>query len=350
MSPRDPTQLLPRMVARLGMSTFNGASRFDFIDTLPELRPVERGGAAEAQAQAAELVRLVREHAARHQPAPTSFPALAMRVMDRTQDRRAGVDQIVSLVAQDAAVSSSVLRATNSSLYRRSGPAVINVKTAVAQIGLDEVRRIAAAVAARSLYDLELVSEFQLFAGRWSDLFHRSMTVAFSAGWLAAQNASGAPERAFLGGMFHDIGKTLALRSLSALVMGGQVAAAPSDAAVSALLEEVHVDIGVAMHLAWSLPDDLTAICRHHHAREFPEGVPVDLHVVRICSALADLQLSATAAPDAADTVRDCIRRLDLSFKQYRLLTARITAFSEQVASMFGLDSAPGETPAAAGS
>ena len=124
---------------------------------------------------------------------------------------------------------------------------------------------IAAAVASRSLFDVALKVEFELFGARWHSMFLRTMTTAFGASQFAFDQQIGRADHAFLSGMFHDIGKTLALRSLAALIFSGQVATPLPDRVVDEVLERVHVEIGCDLHEYWGLPGYLTTICRHHH-------------------------------------------------------------------------------------
>lgn len=345
--PLGPTQLLPRMVARIGPTRFASPDAApDFLDDLPELRPLDRVAPSDEAEQVAQLLALVKPHAERVRPEPASYPALAVRVMDVAQDPNARVEDIVDMVARDPAVSAALLKVCNSALYSRGGQPVLQLLTAVGQVGLDEVCRIAAGVASRSLFDLEVVSEFQLFSRRFSDVFHRSMTVAWSAGWLATKLKRKGPERAFLGGMFHDLGKTTALRSLCAQMMAGKVPFAPDEGAIDRVVEQLHVELGAIMLQSWSMPEEMVRICRLHHAHELPAGPDApdlgDLHVVRLCAALEDLQSAPALHPEAAETVRQSVRALGLTFKQYRLLTAKLGSFREQVSVLFGIGGSGG--------
>src|SRR5204863_465547 len=88
----------------------------------------------------------------------------------------------------------------------------------------------------------------------WDQLFHRTLTVAFTAGWLATSRRLGHADRAFTGGIFHDVGKTVALRSLCAMIMSGAVEPDIDEAVIDHVLEAVHLDLGTELHGTWNLP------------------------------------------------------------------------------------------------
>lgn len=311
------------------------AASFEELAEILVLKPKEE---PPGEAQQVEILsEKVLEHYRKTRPAPASFPAVALRVIDLMEERHLPVSKLVSVIGQDAAISATVLKLANSMMYFR-GTKVQNVRTAVTHIGFANVAQIAAGVAGRALYDVRATEEFALYKQRWHHLFHRSMTVAFTAGWLAMARKVGGADRAFSGGMFHDIGKTMALRSLSGLVMAGRLRFHPTAGAIDRMLDKVHIELGVEMHKAWSLPDYLMTICQRHHDADLPDGPQfTDVHTVRLVSGLNDLRIHPDYDSPMAEEIRKSCRALKLDRTLFLKLNEQLREFAERVTSMFGV-------------
>ncbi len=233
-----------------------------------------------------QLAPRVLEHFSRNRPDPTSFPALAVRIVDLLNEPDVDMARLLKAITPDPAISVNVLRVANSALYGR-GADVTDMRMAVMRIGLRGVGEIAAGVAGRSLFDVGLRVEYEIFGKRWTDLFLDTMAVAFGASQFAFEQNVGRADRAFLAGMFHDLGKSLALRSLAALVIAGEVEVPLPDAVVDEVLERVHVEIGTAVHGIWGLPAHLQDICRRHHDPFVPDGPDdMEIHILRMVSGI----------------------------------------------------------------
>lgn len=241
----------------------------------PELTP-------EAVAQVEALVPRVLGHFSRNHPDPTSFPALAVQIIDLLEEPDVDMARLLKAISPDPAISLNVLRVANSALYYR-GSDVTEMRMAVMRIGLRGVGEIAAGVAGRSLFDVGLRVEYEIFGDRWAQLFRDTMAVAFGASQFAFEQHVGRADRAFLAGMFHDLGKSLALRSLAALAIAGEVETPLAGPVVDEVLERTHVEIGCAVHEIWGLPPHLRDICRRHHDPEVP-GDPdsMEIHILRM--------------------------------------------------------------------
>ena len=242
--------------------------------------------APEFQEQVEQLVPMVLDHFSKNRPSPTSFPALAVQIIDLLNEPDVDMNRLLKAITPDPAISINVLRVANSVLYSR-GTDVNEMRMAVMRIGLRGVGEIAAGVAGRSLFDVGLRVEYEVFGERWHDLFLDTMAVAFGASQFAFEQHVGRPDHAFLAGMFHDMGKSLALRTLAALVIAGEVAPGLPDPVVDEVLERVHVEIGCALHELWGLPAHLGDICLHHHDPDLPDGPQqMDLHILRMVSGI----------------------------------------------------------------
>ncbi len=269
------------------------------------LEATESALAPEEAATAAAVLRRFEEL----RPGTPAFPSIALEILERVRDPRSDAAGLARTIEVDAALSSGVLALANSAVFR--GVRVITIREAIARLGLREVARTAAALSMRPLYrGTQAAAEHLRAVG--GGLFAHAVTVARAGAGLARLRGLGDPGLVFLGGMLHDVGKPLALRSLSALLLAGDV---PSHepAAVERILHDLHVPIGAAAHRAWGLPPPLGAIAEWHHLPEIAPGPEqVELHVVRLSSALELLRASPGVSTTAPEEVVSSARALGL--------------------------------------
>lgn len=249
----------------------------------PELTPAD----VELAQAMAELLTV---HFRANRPGPASFPAVAARIVDLLNQEDPDINALGTAVSQDPAITAQVLRVANSAAFQRGGEAQ-SLREAILRLGSRQVAEIALGVAGRSLFDVALRMEFDLFQARWRELFVSTMTCAFAASQLAFRERVGRAERAFLAGMFHDIGTPLALRSLAQVLIEGQLPSPLPDSLVDEALDRAHVTVGLDIHEVWALPHAVQSLCEMHHAPDLPATEPfAEAHVLRVVTGLARLQ------------------------------------------------------------
>lgn len=314
----------------------------DELDQLLGLRPPEFEPTEEVQLEI--LTELVQQHISSDRPELVSFPAIAMKVVSLVEERDVSIDRLASTIAQDAAVSAALLRVANSAYYSR-GVEITNVRHAITHIGLSTVANLAAGIAGRSLYDVELAAEYEHYRQRWDDLFHRSMTVAFTSGALAMLLRRGGSDRAFAGGLFHDVGKTMVLRSMTALVLGHKLEFEPSARIIDRLLDRLHLPLGVEMAKAWKLPDYIVRIVARHHELDLPmEDDIAEVHIVRLVSALNALRIAPDLGSPLATEIRHSIKALGIDKTQFLRISAELRDFAQKVTKIFGVKDSVDQT------
>jgi putative nucleotidyltransferase with HDIG domain len=281
------------------------------------------------------LVQLTTQHFRQNLPEPASFPGLALKAVELVARPDVELRQLASLVAQDPALSARVLRVANSASYARSTKAE-NVLGAITRLGLNEAASIISGSATQALYDPTAKAEYRLFKDRWNLLFHHSMTAAIAAGQLATALRRGDPSRAFMGGMFHDIGKSIALRSVCHLVLSGKTRLDPADRAIDRLLDAVHVEVGVELHRLWKVPLWMSQLCLLHHSDQLPSGEGADdLNIVRLVSGIALFRFDPGLNVRYANQILDSLRALKLRRQDLSALKREIEKHAKRVAAGF---------------
>lgn len=298
----------------------------------------EAGGRAAHEEPASLVVRelsgLVSGWCRMHRPDPASFPSLAMRIIEVAEDEEESFADLVNLVRRDAAVSARLIGIANSAAYHR-GVEVGTVHKAAATLGTRAITQIALGVASRSLYDSGLREEMEYYPGRWQALFIDSMTVACAVSELSRRLRVGDSEQLFVAGLFHDIGKALALRGVSALNLSGVVA--PFDGALLDLvLEQVHVEVGVEAQLGWRLPSSQVRICRCHHDALVPDcDEAAGIHLLRVVSGLQDLATSPVLQGPRIQQITSSAEAIGLHTAELDDLQIEVAQTAERVLQLF---------------
>lgn len=286
----------------------------------------------EAEREAA-LVEQVRAHFHTNPPPPTSLPPMAMQVISAVARPDVSFPELTRLIAQDPGLTAGVVRVANSPVFA-GAQQVDTLREAVTRLGLSEVGRVAGMVAARALFQPLARTEQGLFPQRWQQLFSESVVTARSGAALAMRVRGARADHVFLAGLLHDVGRTAALRSVALLQMSGAFDPLPVEV-LDRVLEAVHVDLGGACHQAWELPRLATLVAVRHHDRGLPaDGEYVDVHVVRLMSALGQLEAHRWKYEEVRAEVDESCAALRLDGFALRAAWTQLTEERKTVARM----------------
>lgn len=215
----------------------------------------------------------------------------AQRIMKALCDPAIRSNQVAVLVGGDPALSLRVLRVANSAYYGQSR-SITSIERALAVLGTDSIRGIAAAACldritirrnAKAIVDMQA-------------LVRHSQATAAAAESLAKIRHPELASEAFIAGLLHNLGTGVQLH-LDPSGVESLVESLALDATGDIRLREArfvavgHEECGAVIFEAWELPAPLIAVARHHHD---PKAAP-DAH--RDLAALIDL--SAAAARSA---------------------------------------------------
>jgi putative nucleotidyltransferase with HDIG domain len=201
---------------------------------------------------------------------------------------------VAGFIARDPALAADVVSIANSAAFRGVSE-IESVHEAVARLGRAEGGRVASAVAARKVLDPQ-------GGGGTTALFVRAVAVATAAAGAALHQRGARSDHVWLGGLLHDVGKVLARQLLGRIANEPNAHLTPVALGERAV-ERVHGEVGEAAVRHWALPAFIAEICAHHHDAAVPAEA-VDLHLVRLTSALASLGDPAVGARAAREVVQ----------------------------------------------
>jgi serine/threonine protein kinase len=224
----------------------------------------------------------------------TDFPAMSdavVRIQGMATSETESINSVTNEILKDVALTNKLLRLVNSVHYSRGG-SISTVSRAVSLVGFNGIRNMAL-----SLVLLEHMQD-KAQAAVLKEEFLRSLMAASIASELCLTERD--TEEAFIGAMFHNLGRLLAqfyfseeaqtIRTLVASTRQPVSEATASAAVLGISFEELA--IGVAK--VWGLPDSIQR-CMRKPLGDPPGRVPAD--------AQERLRWTALAANEMADVM-----------------------------------------------
>ena len=282
-----------------------------------------------------ELIERVMEYHAVHRVEIPSLDPQSSSALDAAgRVMQADTIELESLVRRDPAISAGVLKAASSPVYRASSKSM-QLQDIIVRLGRKEIYAVVATVAVRSLLRPAMRDIYNLFPEAWHELHHHCVTCAFTTAWLADREKWVPYDQGFLAGMFHDIGKILALNVLGRLVVAKILDKPTYEPLFPKVLERTHVRLGSDFLRAGNMPDYLQEVCEKHHA-----AVPADTdihklsHGVGVVSSLDDLQAKRIFAENAASHLAAGQRALGLTDEALRAIRGKLADMSGHAATL----------------
>ncbi len=215
----------------------------------------------------------------------SSLPEIFMMINEVVNDPTSSFSDISRVVNLDPALSARLLKIVNSSFY--SFPSNIDTVThAISVIGTEQLHDLALATTILSTFKgiPDTIVNMNLF-GR------HSMGVAIIARNLAIHCRETNPERFFLAGILHDIGRLIILENLpeeSKEIVSRQTE-------VGGIMWQIerevlgfdHADVGAALARAWKLPLSLEEIIGNHHNPARSKRYPLETTIIHLADIIA---------------------------------------------------------------
>ena len=272
-----------------------------------------------------------------------TLPSTTIRLLDLLDDATAGAEAVLEVVEKDPSLTANLLKLCNSAYYGLRAQ-VGTAHEALVRLGNLTVVNLAFAASMGDILRGPLAA-YRL--GR-DQLWRHALATAAGAGFLAG-SAGGRTlrERAFTGGLVHDIGKLVANRplreQLDQLPVG--VDAGAMAAAEVRILGFDHAAVGAALATAWNFPDTLVAVIGRHHLddpAQAPDG-PLDTETALLARAVAAANLIAAAAGYGggsagleADALEEAVTGLGFTSEDLTALQGRLDDDVSGLLGVFG--------------
>ena len=192
-----------------------------------------------------------------------TFPENLIHLQRLCNDPESPIEQIVKMIKVDPALSSDVIKLSNSAgiaPYKR----IEDIKTAVVTIGMKNLNAIIVASNARRILN-ERYSSFEM-------IWEHCNKVAFYARTTAIMyHLTGIIDNVYMAGLLHDLGKIVLMamdrrlvRKIADIVNNRKIANTTTMEEISIGIS--HSTIGSLISKKWNFPDYLVEAIQFHHA------------------------------------------------------------------------------------
>jgi putative nucleotidyltransferase with HDIG domain len=234
----------------------------------PPAAPLPQPGEAVAAEMAVQAVRNFLENPQRRIKLPAPSPALD-RLQAVMADPASSVRDMAGIITMDPRLAASLLRVVNSPLYSLPAP-VETVTRAVAILGLRQVSMLALAAAMSGMFQ-DMAPDLLDPVRFW----RHSLACAVLSHGLALAAGREEPERHYLAGLLHDLGR-LALHAMAPNLARQarelcQAHGLPEVEAERRVFEFDHGVLGAMIFTTWKLPHGVVAAAASHHEPQ-PDG------------------------------------------------------------------------------
>lgn len=205
------------------------------------------------------------------------LPAVALEVMDLTQNPDSSARDLQAVISRDAVIAGKVLKMANSAFFSK-GRSCQTLQDAATRLGVKTIRNLVMGSCVTGMMGRDLAHyPYEPFG-----LPKHSLALGIVAGELVRLFSlpAGLRDELFLCGLLHDVGKL----TLSGLI--ASEVAATGQAGIESerrFCGTDHAEVGGLMALHWKLPEHTTAAIKFHHRpaladEEFQRHVAV-IHV-----------------------------------------------------------------------
>ena len=209
------------------------------------------------------------------------FPPVAIRLLRLFDRHDVRIDEVSTMVEADPSMASEMLAVVNSPLFGAQ-QAVVRTAHAIALLGVDRTKSLAATLAMRSL--MQGAPRTPVVRRFW---VHSIATATIARHFAPAFQIE--PEISYVAGLMHDLGRSGLLAAYHERY--SRLACAAHDSTAQILDEEqaefgmTHCHAGALLAKAWSLPAPFREAAGHHH--DTGSGEPA-VALVQLSCRLAD--------------------------------------------------------------
>ncbi|QJB56105.1 HDOD domain-containing protein [Pseudodesulfovibrio sp. zrk46] len=221
----------------------------------------------------------------KHETELASFPDVYFRIREVLEDDSASADRIAQVVSTDMSLAAKLLKLVNSPLY--GFPSTIDsVSRAVALVGAKELSTLALGISAIN-YFKDIPPELVDMKSFW----RHSITCGIFAKIIASAQTGLSPERFFIAGLLHDVGRLIMFKKLpyasTEAMLFARENSIPLVEAERSVLDFCHTDISAPLLKSWQFPEGLSDMINYHHSpMAFPN--PLEPAIIHVADNLAN--------------------------------------------------------------
>lgn len=199
----------------------------------------------------------------RHESSLPALPSVFNELTQIIADPNSTAEDVSQVISRDVSLTAFLLRMVNSAFY--GFPSRIDtISRAVALVGTQRISNLALGTTVLSVFK-DIPPELVDMPTFW----RHSVATGIAAKLLAKEARIDNPERLFVAGMLHDIGRLIIYKVLPKpsryVIMHSRMQKQPLHESETAFLGFNHAKLGGIMLQKWNLPFPLVNAVLHHH-------------------------------------------------------------------------------------
>ncbi len=263
-----------------------------------------------------------------------SLPAVALRVMDLTQNDDVTSQQVAEAISMDPALSAKVLRTVNSSFYGCS-QAISSMNAAVVLLGMQSVKTL--------VLSFSIVNSLAKQKTRGFDhltYWRRSLYAATAARVLGAKVWITEKEACFLAALLMDVGM-LVMDKMLGDAYAACVGKARNHAELITMENRAfdlnHQEVTAVLAERWKLPVLLAVPMGNHHTPQQVEDSHDKLYteVVALAARCADIFVDKSPMWSISDVRRICVEKFHIKELDCDSMLVEIGMRTKELAPLF---------------
>jgi putative nucleotidyltransferase with HDIG domain len=195
-----------------------------------------------------------------------TIPVVAMKVLQLIENESTTSEDLAKVVSSDPAVAARVLKISNSTFFGCKRQ-INTLSHAIMMLGYNTLKSLVMAASVKQVYKTYGLTEKML----WEHSFGAGLAARIIASTTQLAN----DEEAFLGGLFHDIGKTIMNNIDSNQFQMVMQKCYNEDISFQDAEQQFypysHADVGGLVIQKWNFPDMLMKAVLEHHRFNFVE-------------------------------------------------------------------------------
>ena len=178
-----------------------------------------------------------------------TLPEVALKVREIAEDPDSSINQLVSVIGDDAALTTRIIRVCNSPLLRGARE-IENLNMAVSRLGMTYTSNLATGLAMEQMFQ----ATSEMVDKRMREVWQKSTEIAGISHVLATHYTKLKPDQATLAGLVHQIGALPILKYVE-----------DNDIQISSvmldnIIDELHPLIGCKILEKWDFPEELKKV------------------------------------------------------------------------------------------
>lgn len=232
------------------------------------------------------------------------LPNIIQEIQSAVDNPDTTADDLARIIEKDAIISIRLVATANSPYYAGQQK-VRTIRDAIPRIGFKETRNVVSMIVSKNLFQ----SKSQEYITLMEDLWFHSLACAYGARVLAEELKLSDPEKYFLMGLVHDIGKTLILKVISDDPTWEKQL---DRSQVDHIMRIAHNSLGGVVLRHWKFPKEFFEVATSHEGPQFFETTGRSTLVVHLANQIAHMIGYGTRKTDVDLGELDAAKRLKM--------------------------------------